>query len=173
MRVRLTEEVGDFRPPAWGTVQCVAPDIVGIRFGEGLLGLLTWTDLGALERQVDPDGPDGRDGRMAKHRELVRLDRPVAWNDQWGSTMWIDAELRDLMREHGYEPWHMGGGCMAWGCAYGDEGYDLVTYVDVGLGSWNVRGEAEWLHGTYDREGDEAAVWSGLTLAEALDGPQG
>ena len=81
----------------------------------------------------------------------------------------VDQVLVDTMADAGFAPEHTGGGCMAWFKYTDDEdGYVMITYIDVELGKWDDRNDPEWMIGRYANEGEDWVVVSHATLERAL-----
>ena len=96
------------------------------------------------------------------------------FNPQWNRDMDVSDQLATYMEKNGYEPWHTGGGCMAWRKDEDKKGdaYTMITFVDVELGNWKDRDDPQWIVGRYVwTEDDESWVCcdDGLTLARAVE----
>lgn len=75
------------------------------------------------------------------------------YNPQWGGDMLVTGDLMSKMTKAGFEPWHTGGGCMAWGKTLNDREYLMIT-SDVELG---------------DRDADLSDQMDAVVFVEAHD----
>jgi hypothetical protein len=96
------------------------------------------------------------------------------YNPQWDKYMDVPLAFVAYMKANGFEPWHTGGGCMAWACdGLGDkaESFLLITVDGSSLGEWDKRDQALWNVGYYagGDDDDKWVCWNpNISLAEAI-----
>lgn len=71
------------------------------------------------------------------------------------------------LKEAGFNIWHTGGNCKAWGQRLAPSYQILITDSD-GTGLWEQPTAKRWMIGLYNKDGDELTFQKGVTLAEAL-----
>ena len=78
----------------------------------------------------------------------------------------LGAPLESLLDDTGFEPWHTGGGCMAFGRTVG-EAYYLVTDGDADIDAHPLA--TVWIAGFYsDADSDGVYIAENVTLETAL-----
>jgi len=90
-------------------------------------------------------------------RFFARLDAKIAA---------VRPAVSELLRAEGYEPYHTGGGCMAWQLTMNPDQYLWITNHDDLDGDPEAR---EWLIGRYHEDGGWVNVDACFTLREAIE----